>query len=157
MILAIPCVVLSALFIAFSIKEVLNYGDETYTYMGAFLLGSIMSCTDTAAVVALLKDVGAPKKFANLIEGESLLNDATCMILIIISVNIMKGLSSGVIGITVNFFSLIIGGAIIGIIYGVIATAWIKKIYYDSTLIINITFAFSYIVYYTGNMAEVFG
>ena len=69
----------------------------------------------------------------------------------------MKGLSSGVIGITVNFFSLIIGGAIIGIIYGVIATAWIKKIYYDSTLIINITFAFSYITYYTGNMAEVFG
>jgi len=28
--------------------------------MSAFLMGSILSCTDTAAVVALLKEVGAP-------------------------------------------------------------------------------------------------
>ena len=39
-----------------------------------------MSCTDTASVIALLKEVGAPKKFSSLIEGESLINDATCMI-----------------------------------------------------------------------------
>ena len=31
-----------------------------YTFMSAFLMGSILSCTDTAAVVALLKEVGAP-------------------------------------------------------------------------------------------------
>ena len=108
-----------------------------------------MSCTDTAAVVALLKEVGAPKKFASLIEGESLLNDATCMILIIISSNIMKGVSSGVMGITFDFFLLVLGGILIGVLYGIVATYWIKKIYYDSTLIINITFVFSYLVYYT--------
>lgn len=116
-----------------------------------------MSCTDTAAVVALLKEVGAPKKFACLIEGESLINDATCMILIIISSNIMKGISSGVVGISFNFLSLVSGGAIIGILFGIIATYWIKKIYYDSTLIINITFVFSYLVYYTSNEIKIFG
>ena len=58
-------------------------------------MGSILSCTDTAAVVALLKEVGAPHKFRSLIEGESIIKDATCMILIIISVNIIKGESSG--------------------------------------------------------------
>ena len=118
--------------------------------MSAFLLGSIMSCTDTAAVVALLKDVGAPKKFSSLIEGESLLNDATCMILIIISSNIMKGQSTGVFNIVENFFVLAIGGIIIGCIYGVLATFWIKKIYYDSNLVVNITLVSTYLVYYTG-------
>ncbi len=54
-------------------------------------MGAILSCTDTAAVVALLKNVGAPKKFRSLIEGESLINDASCMILITISINILKG------------------------------------------------------------------
>jgi NhaP-type Na+/H+ or K+/H+ antiporter len=125
--------------------------------MSAFLLGSIMSCTDTAAVVALLKDVGAPKRFASLIEGESLLNDATCMILIIIAGNIMKGTASGVFEIAINFFSLAFGGVIIGCLFGLIATFWIKKIYYDSTLIINITLFFSYIVYYTSNTVEIYG
>ena len=49
------------------------------------MFGSILSCTDTVAVIALLKEIGAPKKFNSLIEGESLLNDASCMVLLIIS------------------------------------------------------------------------
>lgn len=45
------------------------------------MFGSILSCTDTIAVLSLLKEVGAPKKLNSLIEGESLLNDGTCMVL----------------------------------------------------------------------------
>lgn len=125
--------------------------------MSSFLLGSIMSCTDTAAVIALLKEVGAPKKFSSLIEGESLLNDATCMILIIISSNIIKGANTSILSVTINFFSLSLGGIAIGCIFGLIGTLWIKKIYYDSILIVNITLVFSYIVYYTANTIEIWG
>ena len=108
-----------------------------------------MSCTDTAAVIALLKEVGAPKKFSSLIEGESLLNDATCMILIIISSNIIKGANTSILSVFINFVSLSLGGIAIGVSFGIVATLWIKKIYYDSILIVNITLVFSYIVYYT--------
>jgi NhaP-type Na+/H+ or K+/H+ antiporter len=125
--------------------------------MGAFLMGSILSCTDTATVVSLLKENCAPNKFSTLIEGESLLNYATCMILIIISSNIMKGVTVGALDIAIDIFSLSIGGSLIGIIFGFLATFWIKKIYYDSNLIINVTFAFSYIVYYTSNTIEILG
>jgi NhaP-type Na+/H+ or K+/H+ antiporter len=45
------------------------------------MFGSIVSCTDPIAVVALLKELGAPKKFNTVIEGESLINDATGMIM----------------------------------------------------------------------------
>ena len=50
------------------------------------MFGAIIACTDTAAVLALLKELGAPKKFNTLLEGESLMNDATGMMLYTIGV-----------------------------------------------------------------------
>jgi NhaP-type Na+/H+ or K+/H+ antiporter len=85
-ILAFPCVLVGALIIMFSIKLVIGYDDSYYTYLQAFMFGSVLSCTDTVAVLALLKDAGAPKKFRSLIEGESLVNDGSCMILFTISI-----------------------------------------------------------------------
>ena len=41
------------------------------------MFGSIISCSDPIAVVALLKEVGGSVKFNTIIEGESLINDAT--------------------------------------------------------------------------------
>lgn len=65
----------------FSLKYIVLYDDDYYTWTGAFMFGSIISCTDPIAVVALLKELGASKKFNTIIEGESLINDATGMIL----------------------------------------------------------------------------
>lgn len=58
-----------AFLIMLGIKLVLKYDDSYYSWIGAFLFGSILSCTDTVAVLALLKEAGAPKKFNSLIEG----------------------------------------------------------------------------------------
>ena len=43
------------------------------------LLGTIVSTTDPAAVIAIFRDVGAPKRLSILAEGESLLNDAVAI------------------------------------------------------------------------------
>ena len=45
------------------------------------LLGTILSATDPVAVVALLKELGAAKTLGTLIEGESLLNDGSAVVL----------------------------------------------------------------------------
>ena len=58
------------------------------------MFGSILSSTDTVAVLALLKGCGAGKRFTSLIEGESLLNDGASMVLFYISYGIVKGTSS---------------------------------------------------------------
>lgn len=67
LILAIPTVIVSAVLVMFSLKLILNYDDSYYSWIGAFMFGSILSCTDTVAVLALLKEAGAPKKFNSLI------------------------------------------------------------------------------------------
>jgi NhaP-type Na+/H+ or K+/H+ antiporter len=90
-ILAFPSVVVSAVLIMISLKLIIGYEDEYFTWVGAFLFGAILSCTDTVAVLALLKEVGAPKKFNSLIEGESLLNDGICMVLFTICAEILSG------------------------------------------------------------------
>src|SRR5471030_86361 len=47
--------------------------------MVCLLLGSIVSTTDPAAVIAIFRDVGAPKRLSILAEGESLFNDAVAI------------------------------------------------------------------------------
>jgi NhaP-type Na+/H+ or K+/H+ antiporter len=44
------------------------------------LLGGLLSATDPVAVVALLRELGASKKLSTLIEGESLMNDGTAIV-----------------------------------------------------------------------------
>lgn len=43
--------------------------------------GALISATDPVAVLSLFREVGAPKRLTTLIEGESLLNDGTAMVL----------------------------------------------------------------------------
>ena len=47
----------------------------------ALLVGAVLSATDPVAVVALLKELGAKKSLAALIEGESLLNDGSAIVI----------------------------------------------------------------------------
>jgi NhaP-type Na+/H+ or K+/H+ antiporter len=50
-------------------------------FLPCLLAGTITSATDPVAVVALLKELGAAKTLGTLIEGESLLNDGSAVVL----------------------------------------------------------------------------
>lgn len=55
------------------------------------LFGAIISATDPVAVVALLKELGASRKLATLIEGESLFNDGTAYVVFLVLLKIVEG------------------------------------------------------------------
>ncbi len=57
----------------------------------ALLFGALISATDPVAVIALFKEVGAPKRLAILVEGESLFNDATAIVLFGIIFGVLQG------------------------------------------------------------------
>lgn len=77
--LAGPCLIASTFLSAFVMRYVLWYQGE-FTFSAAIMFGAIISATDPVAVVALLKELGASRRLATLIEGESLLNDGTAMV-----------------------------------------------------------------------------
>jgi monovalent cation:H+ antiporter, CPA1 family len=51
----------------------------------AFVVGAIVSATDPLAVVASMRDAGAPRQLATLVEAESLFNDGTGVLLFTIA------------------------------------------------------------------------
>ena len=62
-----------------------------FTWEASLMYGSIISATDPVAVVALLKELGASKRLATMIEGESLLNDGTAMVIFLVLLDLVEG------------------------------------------------------------------
>lgn len=53
---------------------------DDLSWAAAFTLGAVLSPTDPVAATAIASRVGAPKRFVTVVEGESLVNDATGLI-----------------------------------------------------------------------------
>ncbi len=80
LILAIPGVLVSVVFVAFAVRPFL--GD--HAWLSALLFGAMLAPTDPISVVATLKTAKAPSRLKTLIEGESLFNDGTGVVLFLI-------------------------------------------------------------------------
>ena len=83
------------------------------------LLGAVVSTTDPAAVIAIFRDVGAPARLTRLVEGESLLNDASAIVAYTVLLGIIvtgaePHLGDGAIAFFVSF----IGGGVFGVVAG---------------------------------------
>ena len=76
LLLAVIGLLISTFFVGYALWAV-----SDAALVACLLLGAIVSATDPVAVVAIFKDLGAPKRLAILVEGESLFNDATAIVL----------------------------------------------------------------------------
>ena len=65
--------------------------NNNFTFKACLLFGTINSATDPVAVVSLLKSLGVSKRISTLIEGESLLNDGTALVLFLVLIKFVTG------------------------------------------------------------------
>ncbi len=84
-------------------------------------LGAVVSTTDTIAAIAIAKRVGLPRRISDLIEGESLINDASGLLALQFAVALVvtgerPGLTKG----AAEMIGLIAGGIVVGLIAGAI-------------------------------------
>lgn len=109
LVLAVPALLISTAIVGFSISGI--FGVEI---MVALLFGALISATDPVAVVALFKEIGAPVRLNTLVEGESLLNDATAIVLVTLILPLALGdsaISAGTIGTAIiDFVRVFLGG-----------------------------------------------
>ncbi len=83
------------------------------------LLGAVVSTTDPAAVIAIFRDVGAPARLTRLVEGESLLNDASAIVAYTVLLGIIVNGAEPHLGDgAIAFFVSFIGGGLFGVIAG---------------------------------------
>ncbi|MCP4042023.1 MAG: sodium:proton antiporter, partial [Gammaproteobacteria bacterium] len=122
MVLAVPALLFSTVVVGIGMSFNLPISITV-----ALLFGALISATDPVAVIALFKELGAPQRLTVLVEGESLLNDATA----IVAFNILLGLTgAGVLtwsdggGAVLQFFKVFFGGAVVGVGFGLLVS-WV--------------------------------
>ena len=130
-----------------TMKYILGYSGD-FTWESCLLFGSIISATDPVAVVALLKELGASKRLATMIEGESLLNDGTAMVIFLVLLDIVEGKETTPSQIIGKFCRLSFGGPALGLVCGVFVQLILSKLHNNFVLEINTTFVAAYIVFF---------
>jgi monovalent cation/hydrogen antiporter len=111
-VLAFGLVVASALTVAL----VLHLVRPEISFRVGLVLGAILASTDPVAVSALARRLRLPRRLLALVQGESLLNDATSLVLFrVVVAGVAAGHLAGPVMFPLKFLGLGVGGAAIGI------------------------------------------
>ena len=148
-IMAIPGIIIAMVLTAALMIWVskMGLGLHNWGWPVALMFGAVASATDPVAVVALLKDLGASKKLGTLIEGESMLNDGTAIVLFMV---FLTGITGQVTGSSpvMEFFRVAVGGILVGLVIGSLAISWVRKVFNDALVEISVIIAAAYLTFY---------
>ena len=120
------------------------------------VLGAIVSPPDAISARAVLQRVKLPRRLQILLEGESLLNDASGLVLFrfAIAAGVTGAFSTAeAMG---SFFLLALGGAAVGIAIGTVWVVFVRRLN-DEYLIIAATTLLAWVSYMLGEMIHVSG
>lgn len=84
----------------------------------SFALGAIVSPTDPAAATSIMRRVGAPRRIINILEGESLVNDAAALVTYKVAVAAAIGVGVSASHTVFEFFGDAAAGVAIGFVVG---------------------------------------
>jgi CPA1 family monovalent cation:H+ antiporter len=111
--LAVVLVIVTASVVAVVAHELLDM-----PWAAAFALGGILAPTDPIAATAIMRRLGVSRQTVNVLEGESLLNDGTALVVYRAGVAAAIGGTFSLAEASLEFFGGIIGGIAIGLAVG---------------------------------------
>jgi len=135
LVLAIVAVVACCLAVGFSLVpflsadgvSVIGGAESGELLLLALLLGAVVAPTDTAAILSIFRDIGAPRRLSTIVEGESLFNDAAAIALVVVLIAALGGdTSGGVSGAGLELVKQLGGGIVFGFLLGR-AIAWVVQ------------------------------
>ncbi len=151
--LAIGCVLFTTILVA----VVAHYFIPGFAWAESFVLGAIISPPDAVAASAATKGLGIPRRITTILEGESLVNDATGLIAY------RYGIAAATSGTfifwlaSINFFYVAIVGILLGLALGQLFK-WVHQITPDNPINDTaLTFIAPYTAYLLAEQIEVSG
>lgn len=135
LVLAVPGMLLSTFLVGYLVHAGVGIALPT-----ALVFGALISATDPVAVIALFRSLGAPKRLTVVVEGESLFNDGTAIVVFNLmvaaalpgAVSAAHGASGGetfsVLAGIVDFLRVALGGLAVGLGAGWIVAQMIARI-----------------------------
>jgi CPA1 family monovalent cation:H+ antiporter len=123
LLLAVPGVVVTMLVVAGVVS--LSTG---LAWPVALVFGALISATDPVAVIAVFRTLGVPKRLSVLMEGESLLNDGTAIVLFNLVLAVALTGQFDPVGRALEFVRVAVGGAVVGGLLGWVVARLIARI-----------------------------
>jgi len=114
------------LFTTVTVGLLAHYFIPDFPLAAGFVLGAIISPPDAIAATAIAERLRVPRRIVTILEGESLVNDATALVAFRFAVAAIVTGSFSLAHASGQFFIVAIGGVLIGLVVGV-STAWMQK------------------------------
>ena len=146
----IPVLILAApgLILATAVTGLLMNWLTPLTLGAAMLFGALISATDPVAVIAVFKELGAPKRLTMLVDGESLFNDATAIVMFdIVLAMLVSGVSMSAataVSAAGHFVLVFAGGGLLGALIGFIIVQFFSLAKNDPLIEIALTTVVAY-------------
>lgn len=113
----------------------------------AFVLGAIVSPTDPLAAVAITRRVGIPSRLTAVIEGESLINDGSALVIYRTAVAAAVGGTFDAVGALGEFAVSVAGGIAVGLVAAALLTRLLRLLVGDGLLGLVVSLVCGYAAY----------
>lgn len=118
-----------------------------FDWRTGFVLGAVVSTTDAIAATAIARRLSLPQRIVDVLEGESLINDATGLLALEFGTAlVMNGQQPTVGGGLLRLSWLIAGGLAVGLLLGIVVT-WLERRIDDGPIEITLGLCVPYAAY----------
>ncbi|MEX1826750.1 Na+/H+ antiporter [Luteibacter sp. CQ10] len=118
----------AVIFTTFAVGAVVHAVLPSLPWGACFALGAVVSPPDAVAAKAVLGKVRLPRRLNVLLEGESLLNDATGLVLFRFAVAATLTGAFSMQDAVFSFFGLALGGVAVGVVIGFVVVFTLRRI-----------------------------
>lgn len=127
------------------------------TWPLAFVLGSILSATDAVAAMSITKGLGLSHKTSTILEGESLINDASALVAYRFSVAAVTGSAFVLWKAGLNFLVVVWGGFLVGFVMGKVLGFILRFVKHNNSVVIGFILLMPFITYQVAEEFHVSG
>jgi CPA1 family monovalent cation:H+ antiporter len=123
----------------------------------SFVLGAILSATDAVAAMSVTKGLGLSHKTNTILEGESLINDASALVAYRFSVAAVTGVSFVFWKASLQFLALMAGGALLGVFMAKLLGFILKRVHNNNLVTISFMLLMPFVTYLLAEELHVSG
>lgn len=137
--------------VLFTVLSVAFFADHfisAFDFRSGFLLGAIVAATDAVAATSIANSLGLERRLVTIIEGESLLNDATALLAVELGTTMLLSGHDPTVGASVQrLLWLIVGGGGIGLLLGWVM-AWVERWVDEGPIEMVVSLIVPYVAYF---------